>query len=66
VGAWLVFLVLTIAMVVLVLGWVIATVFFSITKLTTEIPTYTQSARNKPPRNLHRIQRRKQPPNQLR
>ena len=34
-------LVLTIAMVVLILGLVIATVFFSITKLTTEIPAYT-------------------------
>jgi predicted PurR-regulated permease PerM len=37
-------LVLTIGMVVLVLGLVIATVFFSITKLTTEIPTYASSA----------------------
>jgi AI-2 transport protein TqsA len=37
-------LVLTIGMVVLVLGLVIATVFFSITKLTTEIPAYTASA----------------------
>jgi predicted PurR-regulated permease PerM len=37
-------LVMTIGMVVLVLGLVIATVFFSITKLTTEIPTYTASA----------------------
>jgi len=37
-------LVLTIAMVVLVLGLVIATVFFSITKLTTEIPSYAESA----------------------
>jgi AI-2 transport protein TqsA len=37
-------LVLTIGMVVLILGLVIATVFFSITKLTTEIPAYTASA----------------------
>ena len=37
-------LVLTIGMVVLILLLVIATVFFSITKLTTEIPAYTTSA----------------------
>jgi len=37
-------LVLTIGMVVLILLLVIATVFFSITKLTTEIPAYTASA----------------------
>ena len=37
-------LVLTILMVVLVLGLVIATVFFSITKLSTELPAYTASA----------------------
>ena len=37
-------LVLTIGMVVLILVLVIATVFFSITKLTTEIPAYTTSA----------------------
>ena len=37
-------LVLTIGMVVLVLGLVILTVFFSITKLTTELPAYTASA----------------------
>jgi predicted PurR-regulated permease PerM len=43
VPGWLA-LVLTIGMVVLILGLVIATVFFSITKLTTEIPAYTESA----------------------
>ena len=37
-------LVVSILMVVLLLGLVIATVFFSIAKLTTEIPTYTASA----------------------
>ncbi len=37
-------LVLTILMVVLVLGLVIVTVFFSVTKLTTELPVYTTSA----------------------
>jgi len=37
-------LVLTIGMVVLVLGLVILTVFFSITKLSTELPTYIASA----------------------
>jgi predicted PurR-regulated permease PerM len=37
-------LVLTILMVVVILGLVIATVFFSITKLTTEMPTYMTSA----------------------
>ncbi len=37
-------LVLTIGLVVVVLGLVIATVFFSITKLTTEIPEYAASA----------------------
>ncbi len=37
-------LVLSILMVVVLLGLVIATVFFSITKLTTELPTYMASA----------------------
>jgi AI-2 transport protein TqsA len=37
-------LVLTILMVVLVLGLVVATVFFSVTKLTTELPNYMASA----------------------
>jgi AI-2 transport protein TqsA len=37
-------LVVSILLVVLLLGLVIATVFFSITKLTTEIPTYMASA----------------------
>lgn len=37
-------LVITIVIVVLVLGLIIATVFFSITKLTTELPTYTSSS----------------------
>ena len=37
-------LVLTILMVVLVLGLVIVTVFYSVTKLTTELPAYTNSA----------------------
>ncbi len=37
-------LVLSILMVVLLLGLVIATVFFSITKLTTDLPTYLASA----------------------
>ena len=37
-------LVLTILMVVLVLGLVIVTVFYSVTKLATELPTYTTSA----------------------
>ena len=36
-------LVLTILMVVLVLGLVIVTVFYSVTKLTTELPAYTTS-----------------------
>jgi predicted PurR-regulated permease PerM len=36
-------LVLTIGLVVLVLGLIIATVFFSITKLSTELPTYYSS-----------------------
>jgi predicted PurR-regulated permease PerM len=43
VPGWLA-LVLSILMVVLILGLVIATVFFSITKLTTELPTYMASA----------------------
>ena len=37
-------LVLSILMVVVILGLVIATVFFSITKLSTELPSYLQSA----------------------
>jgi predicted PurR-regulated permease PerM len=37
-------LVLSILMVVVILGLVISTVFFSITKLTTELPTYMASA----------------------
>ena len=37
-------LVVTIGMVVLVLGLVIATVFFSITRISTEVPSYTASA----------------------
>jgi predicted PurR-regulated permease PerM len=37
-------LVLTIGLVVLILGLVILTVFFSITRLTTELPTYMASA----------------------
>jgi len=37
-------LVLSILMVVVLLGLVIATVFFSITKLTAELPTYMASA----------------------
>jgi predicted PurR-regulated permease PerM len=37
-------LVVTILMVVLVLGLVIVTVFFSVTKLSTELPAYTTSA----------------------
>jgi len=37
-------LVLTILMVVALLGLVIATVFFSVTKLSTELPTYMESA----------------------
>src|SRR5512139_1100899 len=39
-------LVLTILMVVLVLGLVIATVFFSIAQLATSIPSYLSSAAN--------------------
>src|SRR5512139_15881 len=37
-------LVLSILMVVLLLGMVIATVFFSVTKLSTELPTYLTDA----------------------
>ena len=37
-------LVLSILMVVVLLGLVIATVFFSVTKLSTELPTYMSSA----------------------
>ncbi len=37
-------LVLSILMVVLLLGLVIATVFFSVTKLSTELPAYMASA----------------------
>lgn len=45
VPGWLA-LVLSILMVVLILGAVIATVFFSITKLSTELPSYLASASN--------------------
>jgi AI-2 transport protein TqsA len=43
VAGWL-SLVMTIGLVVLILALVIATVFFSVTKLATEVPTYTASA----------------------
>ena len=43
VPGWLA-LVLSILMVVVILGLVIATVFFSVTKLSTELPTYMTSA----------------------
>lgn len=45
-------LVLSILMVVVILGLVIATVFFSITKLTTELPAYMASASQQASANL--------------
>ncbi len=49
-------LVLSISMVVLLLGLVIATVFFSITKLSTELPTYLESASQQASEDLYSTQ----------